>query len=118
GRPGGAPNGGWKTLCVSTDAASWVVTSMNWSSLLTNVTYLNVRLELYSNAGADEEGIDNVQLDFDALRLSIRCSQSDCSQVELCWLSCTNRMYQIQFRSNLATNQWADLGSEIPGGGG
>ena len=117
GPPGGAPNGGWKTLCTPIDAGSWVVTSGAWSSLLTNITYLNVRLELYPNAGVDEEGIDNVQLDFDALRLSIRCSQADCSQVELCWLSCTNRMYQIQFRSNLATNQWADLLSAIPGDG-
>jgi hypothetical protein len=39
------------------------------------------------------------------------------SQVEVCWNSLSNRMYQVQYRLNLMTNGWADLGSPISGNG-
>jgi len=45
-------------------------------------------------------------------KLSIRSSQ-----VELCWSSQTNRSYQIQYRSELTTNMWTDLGAPVQGGG-
>jgi hypothetical protein len=31
------------------------------------------------------------------------------SEIEVCWNSRTNRMYQIQYRSDLITNLWTDL---------
>jgi len=39
------------------------------------------------------------------------------SQVEICWESLTNRTYQVQYRSDLTTNQWTDLGSPVLGNG-
>jgi hypothetical protein len=47
-----------------------------------------------------------------APRLSI-----EVSQVRLCWNSETNKSYQIQYRSESTTNQWADLGAPITGNG-
>ncbi len=32
------------------------------------------------------------------------------SQVEVCWLSLTNNLYQVQYKSALTTNLWTDLG--------
>lgn len=46
-------------------------------------------------------------------RLEIRVSQ-----VELCWQTATNTMYQLQYRSTLTTNQWTPLtGTWITGDG-
>jgi hypothetical protein len=39
------------------------------------------------------------------------------SCVDVCWDSLTNRQYQVQYRSDLTTNQWRDLGSLLPGSG-
>jgi len=39
------------------------------------------------------------------------------SQVEVCWTCYSNRMYQVQYRSTLTTNNWTDLGSPIQGNG-
>ncbi len=35
------------------------------------------------------------------------------SQVRLCWQSQTNRLYQLQYSSNLTSNSWTDLGAPI-----
>jgi hypothetical protein len=39
------------------------------------------------------------------------------SQVEVCWNTTSNRTYQVQYRSTITTNAWADLGPPIPGNG-
>jgi hypothetical protein len=39
------------------------------------------------------------------------------SQVEVCWKSSTNRMYQVQYRSTLTTNIWTNLGAPVQGTG-
>lgn len=39
------------------------------------------------------------------------------SCVDVCWDSLSNRVYQVQYRSDLTTNQWTNLGSPIPGDG-
>ena len=39
------------------------------------------------------------------------------SQVELCWLSRTNQIYQVQHCSTLTTNTWTDLDAPTPGTG-
>jgi probable HAF family extracellular repeat protein len=46
--------------------------------------------------------------------LSIARSES---QVELCWNSETNRSYQLQYRFDLDTNTWSNLGTPIAGNG-
>jgi hypothetical protein len=45
--------------------------------------------------------------------LSIRVSQ-----VELCWDTLTNIVYQIQYNSELTTNQWVNWGGAFAGTGG
>jgi len=37
------------------------------------------------------------------------------SQVRLCWNSQTNKLYQVQYRTEFTTNQWVDLGAPVPG---
>ena len=40
------------------------------------------------------------------------------SEVEISWLSKTNRAYQVQYRSTLTTNNWVDLlSTNLPGTG-
>lgn len=39
------------------------------------------------------------------------------SQVRLCWDSLTNRLYQVQYRSEATTNRWVDLGAPVRGTG-
>ncbi len=39
------------------------------------------------------------------------------SQVRLCWDSETNVLYQLQYRSELTTNIWTDLGAPVEGNG-
>jgi hypothetical protein len=43
-------------------------------------------------------------------RLSVRVSQ-----VELCWPTVTNVVYQIQYRTGLSTNTWVNLGTQMVG---
>jgi len=40
-----------------------------------------------------------------------------CSQVDVCWSSLSNTLYQVQFRSALTGNDWTNLGSPIAGNG-
>jgi hypothetical protein len=37
------------------------------------------------------------------------------SEVELCWSSLTNKNYLVQYRSELTTNQWTNLGGPMQG---
>jgi hypothetical protein len=39
------------------------------------------------------------------------------SQVEVCWNSVSNLLYQVQYLSDLTTNQWANLGPPVAGTG-
>ena len=39
------------------------------------------------------------------------------SHVDICWSSRTNTMYQVQYRSDLTTNIWVDVGAPIVGTG-
>ena len=39
------------------------------------------------------------------------------SQVELCWATATNGLYQLQYRSSLSENEWNDVGLPIQGTG-
>lgn len=40
------------------------------------------------------------------------------SQIRLCWHSTSNRIYQVQYRSELTTNSWVDLEPQVLGDGG
>lgn len=39
------------------------------------------------------------------------------SQVQVCWTSRSNRIYQVQFRSALTGNAWSNLGERVQGNG-
>ena len=39
------------------------------------------------------------------------------SQLEVCWTSRSNRLYQVQYRSTLTTNIWTSLGASVQGNG-
>lgn len=39
------------------------------------------------------------------------------SQVEICWTSRLDRMYQVQYRSTFTTNLWTNLGAPVQGNG-
>jgi len=40
------------------------------------------------------------------------------SQVEVCWESSSNRIYQVQYRSSFTSNTWVNLQSTVFGNGG
>jgi hypothetical protein len=56
--------------------------------------------------------IDDVSVEPVAPRLAIRFSQ-----VELSWNTISQTTYQVQYRSELTTNLWTDLGASIIGDG-
>lgn len=39
------------------------------------------------------------------------------ADIQVCWTSRTNEIYQVQYRSELTTNMWVDLGVQILGNG-
>ena len=53
-----------------------------------------------------------LDVEFTPDTLSIRCSQ-----VEMCWQSATNVIYQLQYQSALTGGQWTNLGAPISGDG-
>jgi hypothetical protein len=57
--------------------------------------------------------LDNVSLWELPPKASIRCSQ-----VEICWPSRTNAIYNVQCASSLSTNTWANLFTNIVGATG
>jgi hypothetical protein len=65
---GNSPTGvnDWTTLTVPLNANTWTVTSGAWPTLLTNVNFLQIEIELVQNsnfaADTDIEGIDNVKV--------------------------------------------------------
>lgn len=65
-----------------------------------------------------EDGSNRVeitQLDFCVRRGPTVLASVAC--VDVCWDSLTNRLYQVQHRSSLTTNQWANLGNPVAGNG-
>jgi hypothetical protein len=53
-----------------------------------------------------------VRIDHQPLVLSVRVAD-----ITLCWNSQTNKLYQLQYRSESATNLWTDLGAPVAGNG-
>ena len=49
--------------------------------------------------------------------LSIRLSEVESSQVEVCWTSATNATYRVECRSDLMTNTWVTLLECVPSAG-
>lgn len=60
--------------------------------------------------------VEITQLDFCVRRGPTVSASVAC--IDVCWDSLTNRLYQVQSRSTLTTNQWANLGNPVAGHGG
>jgi hypothetical protein len=56
--------------------------------------------------------LDNVAVSLVQPQLSIQVSQ-----LAICWVGVSNRLYQLQTRSELNTNTWVDVGAPILGTG-
>ncbi len=52
-----------------------------------------------------------------SIPLTIRGLLTPSSQVELCWSSAANKLYQVQCSSDLSEHQWTNLGGPIAGTG-
>jgi hypothetical protein len=61
--------------------------------------------------------IDNIRFGDVTPALFMNIRRVGGSEIEVCWNSRSNRMYQIQYRSDLTTNLWTDLLPPIPGSG-
>lgn len=80
--------------------------------------------------GGPAEGEENVvTFETDVMKSLIEITQLDfcvrrgptvsanVASMDVCWDSLTNRQYQVQYRSALTTNQWANLGNPVAGSG-
>lgn len=68
----------------------------------------------FTDSSGDGMEVDNITFNspVDRLAVTIRLSQ-----VEVCWNSLSNKTYQVQYRSDLGTNGWANLGQTVLGTG-
>lgn len=102
------------------DRRSWFV--QNFTGLDSNKSISSISLSTagIGDASMDAEfGIYAITATAAPPRLSIRISQDEprASQVELCWDTLSNEVYQLQFRSSLTTNMWLPFGSTVTGDG-
>lgn len=58
-----------------------------------------------------------VTIDITTIPRDVPVMTIDVSEVRLCWRSQSNRLYQVQYRSELTANAWVDLGLPVPGNG-
>jgi hypothetical protein len=68
----------------------------------------------FTDSSGDGMEVDNITFNspIDRMAVTIRLSQ-----VEVCWNSLSNKTYQVQYRSDLVTNGWVNLGTAVPGTG-
>ena len=87
-------------------------TEMEFIGVLSNITHLYVRGEYINNT--DTGYLDNFEItDGECPSSSIHFSE-----IEVCWQSRLSGVYQVQYRSELTTNQWLDLlGTNVSGDG-
>lgn len=73
---------------------------------LDNLKIFNYARTDFSNRLQEDDGVPELGL------LSVRASQ-----VELCWDTFTNKIYQLEYKSSLTTNEWLPLGAPFQGNG-
>lgn len=102
------------------------VTLATWTNVTTHLpsTEYDLRaaledLQVLDIAGEYGYGADTGDLDNVALVAGSTCPTAmiRVSEVEICWLSASNAIYQIDFRSDLTTNTWVPLFTNIQGSG-
>jgi hypothetical protein len=64
-------------------------------------------------------GTIGADLDLDDVVVAVRETTLNIqvSQVQICWDSVSNRVYQVQYRSTATTNQWVNLGNPVVANG-
>ena len=104
----------------------WIISSMPTALTLTidgvpvyagpgNMPFSSVRIGTYGTAAETALAFDDFQISAvpqASPHLSIRISQ-----VEVCWESLTNMIYQVQYSTALTSNTWVNLGGAVPGNG-
>ena len=114
---------------------AWTHVALSWGSTGVHLYINGALVGTNSNTGsfADWSGQDSVFVNYgsgnhiDELRISsiqrtnfnvpYPTASIRVSQVEVCWNSVSNLLYQVQYRSNLTANQWANFGPPIAGTG-
>ena len=89
----------------------WQLFKVAWSSGASSTATIRI-LDLVTEQVSNDFTVDDISFTPLTPFASIRLSQ-----VEVCWNSITNRMYQVQYRSSLTTNTWVDLGVSVAGSG-
>jgi hypothetical protein len=111
--------GQWTTVTVPLRASSgWTVagggaaTDAQMAHVLSDVQSLRIDADLAAGFDNDNTCLDNVAILACDTVLNVRCSE-----VELCWNSRTNQLYNIQYRSALTGGNWVNLATNILGNG-
>jgi hypothetical protein len=82
------------------------------------ISQFRLMSEDWSGAGSGIPGGVPGDVFFDNIRMSYYPGVSiRVSQVEVCWDTSTNFVYETQYKSAITTNQWQTFGSEITGTG-
>ena len=128
----GTPTGALLDCTVDDDAQIWINGELvlndnnNTASTFQDIDvrrYLRSGLNLLTVKAHDSYASAPLGMNYEALalRLDVEFTPDTlsirCSQVELCWQSATNVIYQLQYQSALTGGQWTNLGAPIPGDG-
>ncbi len=101
------------TRSISSASPFWQHRSVTFIATNTGMTRLTFSEKGLTPTGSPEAALDNVVLEVESLALTIRVSQ-----VEVCWNSETNVLYQVEGRSEVSTNSWFAVGAPVQGNGG
>ena len=100
----------------------WQNYSVIWSSGNSSAALLEIRMLTTAFSGndfvLDDLSFRSVTSAAPPPRLFIRRAAGEPSGVEVSWPSLTNQLYQVQWMSELAGNQWFSLGPPVAGNGG
>jgi hypothetical protein len=102
----------WNRYRINLRASTWGRTQDDWRALLANVTSSRVRVDVV--VGEDGYLLDDITL---ATPPTLTVSSSGTNAPNLSWDSRTNTMYQLQYASDVGTNEWTNLGLPVAGTG-
>lgn len=93
------------------------ISGTNSGLLLRTATQLNSAIGFASSQSATREWRPQLVVHYTPTTPETNVLSIRVSQVELCWPSMSNTLYQVQYRSDLTTNIWTDLGTPVQGNG-
>lgn len=101
------------TRAAGTGSPFWQRRSFSFVATNTGFTRVTFSERGLAPTGSPEVAVDNIFLETVVPRLAIRVSQ-----VEVCWNSETNVLYQVEGRAELSSNNWFAVGAPVLGNGG